>query len=73
MSDTQLAVDVAVLKKEMEMLTRNLAEMNKTLETISGQLSEAKGGWRIMLLIGGSFASVAALIAAWAGFFTGKH
>lgn len=78
--NTQLIVDVAVLKKEMEAVTSTLADMKKVnreqsdkLDTILTQLSEAKGGWRTMMFIGGAFASVAALIAAWAGLFTGKH
>jgi len=70
---TQIAVDVAVLKTKMETMVSDMETMKKTLEMISTQLSEAKGGWRTMLLVGGSFATVAGLIAAWAGFFTGKH
>ncbi len=79
-SDTQLAVDVGVLKKEMEAVTATLADMKQVnkeqsakLDTIMAQLSEAKGGWRTMMWIGGSFASAAALVAAWAALFTGKH
>lgn len=79
-SEIHLAVDVAVLKKEMEAVTATLADMKKVnkdqsekLDSILSQLSEAKGGWRTMMWIGGSFATVAGLLASWAGLFSGKH
>lgn len=80
MPDTQLAVDVGVLKKEMEAVTNALADMKRVnekqsekLDKIVDQLSEAKGGWRTMMWLGGAFATAAALIATWAALFTGRH
>ena len=79
-AETQLIVDVAVLKKEMEAVTVNLADMKKVnqaqsdkLDTILTQLSEAKGGWRIMMLVGGAFVSVGAVVVGLLSLITGRH
>jgi len=75
-----MAVDVAVLKEQMATVTANLSDMKQVnknqsekLDVILTQLSEAKGGWRTMMWLGGAFAGMSALIATWIGLFYGKH
>jgi len=59
-SNDELAVDFAVLKNEVkhltgavEKLSEALAENNRNVAAINGTLSEARGGWRVLMLVGG--------------------
>ena len=65
-------MDLAVLEKEVEHLADAVADlkasnanMQKQLEEIKALLSEAKGGWRMMMLIGGACMSLGGFFA-WA-------
>lgn len=68
----QTKMDLAVLENEVEHLTQAVAElkasnvaMQKQLEEIRSLLSEAKGGWRVMMLIGGAFMALGGFLG-WA-------
>lgn len=76
----QMAVDVAVLKEQMRTLATSLSEMKEVnrqqsekLDKVLTQLSEAKGGWRTMLWMGGAAATLSGILGAWIGLLTGKH
>lgn len=68
----QAHVDIATLKTEVKHLTLAIEELKTSnadlvskLETISSLLTEAKGGWRVMVFLGGAAASLGAIIS-WA-------
>ena len=68
----QNAVDIARLQENVKHLTDCMDKMAKTIErlsaeveTISQTLTEAKGGWRVLMFIGGAAGSVGALLS-WA-------
>lgn len=58
----QLEAEVRNLKHIVEVQAATLKDMNKELETISHTLSEAKGGWRTILWLSGTSATVGAII-----------
>lgn len=51
------AADIEHLQRDMDKLVASVAEMQKTLSGIDKTLSEAKGGWKMLLAVGG-FAGV---------------
>jgi prefoldin subunit 5 len=68
----QAQVDIGRLEAEVVHLTRSVdelkksnAKMGETLEQIQRTLSEAKGGWRTMMWMGGAAASIGGVIS-WA-------
>ena len=48
------ASDIAHLQSDMDKLVASVAAMQKTLSDIEKTLSEAKGGWKMLMLIGGA-------------------
>jgi hypothetical protein len=56
---------------EIVNLTREVAEMRKDMKTILTTLSEARGGWKTLMLVAGMAGAVGAFahqIAIWMGF-----
>lgn len=67
---TEAQIDIAVLKtnmetmaREMSALQKDLLEVRDTLDEVKVLLSEAKGGWRMMMLLGGSGATLGGAIS----------
>lgn len=59
------------LQEQVRQLHRDMQIMNETLNAINKTLSEARGGWKAMMLVGGVAATVGAIAAkllTWAGF-----
>jgi cation transport ATPase len=48
------AADIAHLQDDMDKLVASVAAMQKTLGEIEKTLSEAKGGWKMLMLLGGA-------------------
>ena len=56
--------EIKHLQADMDKVIRDMDEMKETLREISKTLSEAKGGWHMLLLVGGAGASLGAA-SAW--------
>ena len=56
---------MSTLARDLEMQTNALDEVRKQLDEVLKALHEAKGGWRLMMLLGGGAASLGG-IATWA-------
>lgn len=63
----QAQVDIGKLEVEVQHLRDDIVELKKLVEQINtqmgkitAQLSEAKGGWRMLMLLGGAAASLGA-------------
>lgn len=48
------------LQEQVKQLHRDMQAMNETLTEINKTLSEARGGWRTLMLVGGIAATVGA-------------
>jgi prefoldin subunit 5 len=59
----RLEVEVEHMTRAIEALTNMLNEQAKTLAAIQKTLSEARGGWRTLMLVGGAASTIGALIA----------
>lgn len=56
------AADIRHLQDDMDKLVESMACMNKTLLEINSTLSEAKGGWKVLMLIGGAGGALGAVL-----------
>ncbi len=59
----RLQAEVAAQRRDLDRMATSLDGMTKALTAIQDQLSEARGGWKIMLMVGGASATVGAVIA----------
>ena len=66
------ANDIEHLQQDMDKLVAEMAEVRKSLQSIQSTLSEAKGGWKVLMLIGGSAGALGAALAHAAHYFLGK-
>lgn len=58
---------VAVLESQFAEMKRQQEDMALDVKKVLSALSEAKGGWRVMMMIGGSAGLVGAFIGKWIG------
>ena len=54
------AADIAHLQNDMDKMLENMKAMQATLTAIDKTLSEAKGGWRMLMLLAGASGTVGA-------------
>jgi soluble cytochrome b562 len=54
------AAEIKHLQDGMDKLVADMDDIKKTLDAIQSTLSEAKGGWKILMLIGGASSVVGA-------------
>jgi len=54
------ASDIAHLQFDMDKMAADIEEIKKTLASINSTLSEAKGGWRVLMLVGGASGALGA-------------
>lgn len=59
------ANDIKHLQQDMDKMVADMDEIKRTLASIQKTLSEAKGGWRTLMYVGGASAAVASLLT-WA-------
>lgn len=47
-------VSIAAMRVEIEYLKLAVAQSNSKLDDVLRQLNEAKGGWRVLMMVGGA-------------------
>ena len=57
-------VEIKHLQDDMDRMVKEMAEIKKALNAIDRTLSEAKGGWKTLVVVGGIASSIGAA-AAW--------
>jgi predicted secreted protein len=55
--------DIKHLQMDMDKMVNDIDEIKEALRSINITLSEAKGGWKLLLVVGGIGASVATFVA----------
>jgi hypothetical protein len=68
----RLQAEVIGLRRDNDRLLELLARLVTRLEGIETQLSQAKGGWRTLMWLGGAAAGFSGVIAAVVTHFFGK-
>lgn len=56
-------VEIKHLQDDMDKMVKEMAEIKKSLALIQATLSEAKGGWKTLLMVGGAAATVGGVIS----------
>lgn len=64
---------IEALQEQVKQLHKDMQSMNETLLKISATLSEARGGWKTLMLVGGIAAAVGATFAKVAAWFHQLH
>lgn len=62
------ANDIKHLQADMDTMKDDVAAIRKSIEEINKTLSEARGGWKVLIWAGGAASSISAL----AGFISGR-
>lgn len=56
------AADIRHLQDDMDKLVESMTAMQKSLAEINTTLSEAKGGWKVLMMIGGAGGALGAVL-----------
>jgi prefoldin subunit 5 len=56
------AADIKHLQDDMDRLVSNIEDIKKTLQAINNTLSEAKGGWKVLMMFGGAGGVIGAIV-----------
>lgn len=67
--EVQRAVELAVLREQFLSLNKHVSELEKRIQTVDSKLdevlkklSEAKGGWRTLMWLGGAAATIGSIL-----------
>ena len=63
---------ISRIESDLEALSLSLRQLNETLTAISVTLSEAKGGWKMLMVVGGAGAAMGSGIGYLIHLFGGK-
>ena len=58
----RLQAEVSSLRREVDLLAKSLASISQQLTGIENRLSEANGGWKMLMAIGGASAAFGATV-----------
>jgi prefoldin subunit 5 len=62
------ANDIKHLQDDMDAMKEDIAAIRTSIESINKTLSEARGGWKVLMMAGGAISAITAAV----GFFTGR-
>lgn len=65
-TDSESRERIAVLETQMRSICEQLKTIKSSLDGIQSVLSEAKGGWKMLLMVGGAGGMVGAYVTKWA-------
>lgn len=63
---------IEALQEQVKLLHADMVRMNATLTSINSTLAEARGGWRVLMMVAGVSSVVGGIfvkIATWANWF----
>ena len=66
------AEKISRIESDLEELATSIRQLNETLTEISVTLSEAKGGWKMLMVVGGAGAAMGSGIGYLIHLFGGK-
>ena len=69
-SDNMSRERIAVLETQLRTICQQHKEMQVDIKQILATLSEASGGWKMLMLVGGAGGTVGALLSKLVGHFT---
>jgi prefoldin subunit 5 len=66
------ASNIEHLQVDMDKMVKEMSEIKTTLQNIERTLSEAKGGWKTLMAIGGGVSLVTGIIGVIIGYWSSK-
>jgi prefoldin subunit 5 len=66
------ASNIEHLQEDMDKMIQEMSEIKATLRNIEKTLSEAKGGWRTLMAIGGGVSVITGVIGLIIGYWSHK-
>jgi prefoldin subunit 5 len=66
------ASNIEHLQVDMDKMVKEMAEIKTTLQNIERTLSEAKGGWKTLMAIGGAVSLVTGIVGVIIGYWSSK-
>jgi prefoldin subunit 5 len=66
------ASNIEHLQEDMDKMVKEMSEIKTTLRNIEKTLSEAKGGWKTLMAIGGGVSLVTGIIGVIIGYWSSK-
>jgi hypothetical protein len=66
------SADIKHMQDDMDAMVNAMKDMNATLISINTTLAEAKGGWRMLMLVGGAGGAIGAALTQMSQWFPGK-
>jgi prefoldin subunit 5 len=66
------ASNIEHLQVDMDKMVKEMSEIKTTLQNIERTLSEAKGGWKTLMAIGGAVSLVTGIIGVIIGYWSSK-
>jgi len=63
------ASDISHLQSDMDKMTADMADVKNMLASINATLTEARGGWKMLMLVGGAGGVLGGILAM---YFNGK-
>lgn len=68
----RLQAEVSALRRDNDRLLEALLKLTTKIEGIERQLSEAKGGWKVLMVVGGASATLGGFITSLVSHFLGR-
>jgi prefoldin subunit 5 len=56
------AADIKHLQEDMNKILKQMESMQATLISISSTLAEARGGWKVLMMVGGASGALGAIL-----------
>jgi hypothetical protein len=66
------SADIRHIQDDMDKMLEQMKAMQVTLSAINATLSEAKGGWRVLMLVGGASGAVGAILVKLVYWYSGR-
>jgi len=66
------ANDIQHLQDDMDKMVREMQEIKLAIQGIQKTLSEAKGGWKTLMAVGGAVSVLTGVVGLVVGYWSGK-
>ena len=66
------ASNIQHLQEDMDKMIEEMAQIKTTLQNIEKTLSEAKGGWKTLMAIGGAVSLITGIVGVIIGYWSHK-
>ena len=66
------ANDIQHLQEDMDKMVKEMQEIKLAIQSINKTLSEAKGGWKTLMAVGGAVSVITGIVGLIVGYWSSK-